>query len=238
MTHFLSEGQHGAPASAEKKKEDKKQTLLVLVGVAGVGLTYLLYRRSRSSPTAASTATPQDLGAGASDGTGGTSSPNQSDLLNAIGSEFGSLQQTIAALQAQQAADEAKLAQLGQSGPGGGTVGTPGSGPSWTYNPANGAWSYGGVSVNPTQGIGPDAGIVLPSGAKAPAGLPPGTEYGLSSVSVPTGAGLNPSTWDTTPGGVGWLSDPNSLNNLVASTKATLAAEESGTATATAGSKK
>lgn len=85
-------GHHSSSDSGPAKKTDRrKQTILIIVGIVGVALTYLLYRHSVASGTSTSTAyTPGT----SPDGTGGDTSGSGSDysgVLNAVGSQLSSL---------------------------------------------------------------------------------------------------------------------------------------------------
>lgn len=98
------EGASGAHASGDgkaSKKDSKKQTILVITGVVGVALTYLLYRHAANNSGA--TAATATQGAGATPGgdaggdAGGTT--DEASAFNTIGSQLSSLQTAVAGLQ-------------------------------------------------------------------------------------------------------------------------------------------
>lgn len=107
MTSMLDHT-HTSDTPAGKKADKRKQTILVIVGVVGVLLTYLLYRRSQNSAASQTAAQPATAGGMSDTGaSGGASAPDMSGLLNSIGSEIAQNAATIAQLQSNQTADEA-----------------------------------------------------------------------------------------------------------------------------------
>lgn len=91
---MLEPGEHSSPpGKGESKSDKKKQTILVVTGIAGVGLTYLLLRQHAAAATSPSTATSAPAGGV---GSGGTTSggADYSGAFNAIGSQLASLTQT------------------------------------------------------------------------------------------------------------------------------------------------
>lgn len=69
----------------DKKNDKHKQTIMVIVGVLGLALTYLLYKNSSGNSAAA--ATPVTSGGGVAGG--GGPGFNMAKLLNRIGGEIG-----------------------------------------------------------------------------------------------------------------------------------------------------
>lgn len=102
MSELLGHETHSDhPTSPSGKKADKrKQTIIVITGVIGVALTYLLWRRSTNAASSSGSAYTQP--SGVSDGTGGASGgADYSGAMNAIGSQLTTMQ---GQLQSQQSA--------------------------------------------------------------------------------------------------------------------------------------
>jgi len=101
MADLLGEHTNGSSSSssggAKSKADKRKQTILVITGVVGVLLTYLLWRHSTgsSSGSTAQDYTPSTGGTQADNG-GGASSPDYSGAMNAIGGQLTTLQAQLA----------------------------------------------------------------------------------------------------------------------------------------------
>lgn len=102
MTLPLGEHHTDGNSDTKSKKSDRhKQTILVIIGVIGVGLTYLLYRRNaaNSASTNAYTTAPGNAAGVAAGNNGSGGQTDYSGLLNNIGSQLGQLSASVSALQ-------------------------------------------------------------------------------------------------------------------------------------------
>lgn len=105
--------EHSSGSTPTKKADKRKQTILVITGIVGVLLTYLLWRRTRANGTASSQGsdyTPSSSDGGSdSGGGGGVSSPDYSDALNAIGGQIGALQTQLSGDESNWSSEEEKF---------------------------------------------------------------------------------------------------------------------------------
>lgn len=103
MSEFLGHSEHGGTSGGNptsKKADKRKQTILVITGVVGVMLTYLLWRRSTAA-SSGSAAQDYQQASGTSDGGTASGGADYSGAMNAIGSQLTTMQ---GQLQSQQTA--------------------------------------------------------------------------------------------------------------------------------------
>lgn len=153
---------HETPKTGDKAKEKKRQHLLIVIGIAGLVLTYIIYSKSKATaasssapaPNASTTTSPDTVSSPSGDGATDTYAENEANQITSALQGF-----------------QSYLASLSQNEVGAGTTGS-----------GSGTGSDGGGGTG-SQGTGNSGGSGSGTGSVGGT-TPPGSVYNLISTDV------------------------------------------------------